>query len=193
MTGESRWSCYSTCASLEAVWPGSGVTPCCEAARSDTHTLHLQPSRYAVSKKRISPRLALLCHTTATSTQTGGKKKKNEFKKVKVLPLQVIESLQLKLTFGFVLSEHDLKVMKWSSRGCRMLTKKDSRKTVSSSICVYKEVKVNLHYRHSLQLIKKKKKKKKKKKCRKQGRYLCKEHRAGDTGCVWAGTVLDED
>lgn len=37
-----------------------------------------------------------------------------------------------------------------------MLTKKDSRKTVSSSICVYKEVKVNLHYRHSLQLIKKK-------------------------------------
>ena len=41
-----------------------------------------------------------------------------------------------------------------------MLTKKDSRKTVSSSICVYKEVKVNLHYRHSLQLIKKKKKKK---------------------------------
>ena len=40
-----------------------------------------------------------------------------------------------------------------------MLTKKDSRKTVSSSICVYKEVKVNLHYRHSLQLKKKKKKK----------------------------------
>ncbi len=33
--------------------------------------------------------------------------------------------------------------------------RKASRKTVSSSICVYKEVKVNLQYRHSLQVIKK--------------------------------------
>lgn len=57
-----------------------------------TQTLYLQPSRYEVSKKRISPRLALLCHTTATSTQTEQK----DFKKGKDLPLQVVESLQLK-------------------------------------------------------------------------------------------------
>lgn len=37
--------------------------------------------------------------------------------------------------------------------------KKAGRKTVSSSICVHKEVKVNLYYRHRLQVISKKKKK----------------------------------
>lgn len=56
------------------------------------------------------------------------------------------------------LSAHGLKSHETKLERMSSVDREASRKTISSSICVYKEVKVNLHYRHSLRVVKKKKK-----------------------------------
>lgn len=112
----------------------------------------------AASKKRISPQPAELCHTAVARKLTPKTEKKEKKKRKVKCPAYLvseIDSLQLpKSPLVCFLSNHDLRVLKWNRRGCRALTKRPpAKRPVPLSACVYKEVKVNLHY--SPQVIKK--------------------------------------